>query len=478
MSATPRLLLVSLMVGTFLVLTTGCATYTSKISKLKPQLAAGAYDEALATVEEETGGKDVMLTHLERGLILHYAGRFAESNVAFADAERTAEELYDGSLTEGAISLITNDQQISYRARPFEMAMVPYFRALNYLELGLRDDAMVEARKTSLLLSKYIDATIAGIEKGDTDDLERTKNDPFMLYFSGMLYDWDGELNDAFIAYRNAATAYQDLRRLTSVQIPPTLAYDLERVSGRLGFEPELAHLRSVCPDVFSAAGAIAPPNSVDGGGDVVLLLEVGYVPARSEVKINVPIFEGEAYDDNAYWAWQLTARAGDTRALVSGYKVKYWLSVAIPEMRPVPTAIRRVRLRTPAGSPVAGVRAHNPSATARITFEAEYGMILFKTILRGLTKYLAAGAAEQQDQLLGLVANLFNVVTETADTRSWLTLPDHVQLLRARLPAGVHDLTVELLDGSGRQIGTVVIPQVTVRTGDWTFLNHRVFEN
>jgi hypothetical protein len=199
-------------------------------------------------------------------------------------------------------------------------------------------------------------------------------------------------------------------------------------------------------------------------------------VPQRTEVKLNVPIYEGDSYKDNDDWAWHLTARAGNTRAAVSGYKIKYWLSVALPELKPVRSSVRRTRLRTPQG-PVVGIRAHNPAATARITFEAEYGMIVFKTILRGLTKYLATAQVEKKDKFMGLVANLFNVATETADTRSWLTLPEQIQLLRTRLPAGVHDLTVDLLDGSGRSLGTVVIPAVTVRAGDWTFINHRVFD-
>jgi hypothetical protein len=171
-----------LAVGILAFLAAGCATYTAKVADLRPQLEVGAYDEALATVEKQTGGKDILLAYLERGIILHYAGRHRESNEAFAAAERTAEELYRRSLAEGAISLITNDMQISYRARPYELAMVPYYRSLNYLELGLRDDAMVEARKTSLLLSRYIDATIAGIERGPVDELERTKN--CLLYTS------------------------------------------------------------------------------------------------------------------------------------------------------------------------------------------------------------------------------------------------------------------------------------------------------
>ena len=220
MSIRPRqLALAGVLVAA--VLLAGCATHTRKMVDLRPRLAAAEYDRALALIDDKMGGKDAMLAALERGLVLHAAGRWQESNDAFAAAERLADELYGTSISESAIALFTNDMARAYLARPFELAMVPYYRAFNYLHLGDREAALVEARKTSQLLARYVDATIGAIDRGDTDALDRTRDDPFMLYFSGMLYDWDGELNDAFIAYRNAAVAYQDVAGLLGLQIPP-----------------------------------------------------------------------------------------------------------------------------------------------------------------------------------------------------------------------------------------------------------------
>lgn len=454
----------------------GCATYSQKLADLRPQLRRGQYDAALATVAEQTGGKDVLLRYLEQGLLLHYAGRFAASNEAFAAAERTADELYARSISEGALSLITNDMAISYRARPYELAMVPYFRALDYVYQGDREAALVEARKTSLMLAKYVDATLGGIDRGQTDRLERTRNDPFMLYFSGMLYDWDGSLNDAFIAYRNAATAYQDLHGLLGLQIPPSLARDLARVSARLGFDTELAQVRAACPDVFAAAGDLASVGWPAGTGELVLLVEVGFVPGRRQVRLNLPILASDRHDDRGAWAWDIAGRARRSRATFSGADVEYWLTVAVPTLETGRSPVRTVRARA-AGRSATGALAHHPAATARITFEAEYPTILFKTVLRGLAKYLASEEAGEQGEALGLLANLLGVATETADTRGWLTLPEHVQLVRLTLPAGTHDVTLDLLGPGGRDLGAVTVEGIAVRAGDWTFHNHRVFD-
>lgn len=465
----------------------GCATYTTKFQNLRPELAAGQFDDALATVEKQSGSKDRLLYYLERGLILHYAERYGESNEAFAAAERTADELYTKSISEGAFSLFSNDNAISYRARPFEMAMVPYYKGLNYIYLGQRSEAQVEARRASLLLSKYVDSTLDGLREQDKSELETVRNNAFLLYFSGMLYDWDGELNDAFIAYRNAAVAFQQTTGLLQTEIPPTLGRDLTRVSRRLGFGDELDQLRQSTPDVFADVDSAGAPLTREayeksagwrqGNGEVVVLLESGFVPQKTQIRFDFPIFEGEAYDDPDYWSWQIWAGMGNMHALVQGHKVEYWVSVAAPELQdgqPGPITGARVS----AGSVhVTTRRVENLQREARITFDAEKPSIFFKTILRGLTKYLASRGAEKAGgDWAKLAANIFGAATESADTRSWLTLPEHVNLARLSLPPGVYDLEVQLLGPTGRPLQAEVIPAVEVKPGDWTFVSRRVF--
>ena len=467
----------------------GCATYTTKFKNLRPELAQGQYDKALATVEKESGSKDRLLYFLERGLILHYAEMYGESNLAFAAAERTADELYTKSLSEGALSLFSNDNAISYRARPFEMAMVPYFKGLNYIYLDQPGEAQVEARRASLLMSKYVDATLDGLRDEDKSDLEKIRNNAFLLYYSGMLYDWDGELNDAFIAYRNAAVAYQQTAGLVGTEIPPSLGRDLIRVGSRLGFGAELDDLRKSHPDVFAEVDELGEPLTRQayqsrakwqkGHGEVVILLEAGFVPIKSQVRFDFPIFEGEAYDDPDYWSWQLWAGMGNTHALIEGHKIEYWVSVAAPELRDgqhSPIAAARISAGVGGGHTFTS-RVENLSRQARITFDAEKPSIFAKTILRGLTKYLGSRGAEKAGgEWAKLAANIFGAVTESADTRSWLTLPEHVNLARLSLPPGVYDLEVELLDAQGRTLQTETLSAVEVKAGDWTFVSRRVF--
>ena len=125
----------------------------------------------------------------------------------------------------------------------------------------------------------------------------------------------------------------------------------------------------------------------------------------------------------------------------------------------------------------VDGARAVNLARSARVTFDAEKPTIFFRTIVRGLTKYLATRGAEKAGgEYAGLIANLFGAVTERADTRSWLTLPAQVHVLRFALPPGVHDVRVELLGADGRVEAEQTLTGIAVRPGEWTFEARRVF--
>jgi uncharacterized protein len=462
-----------LLLLTVTVVLAGCATYSDQHGELRPLLARADYDAALAKVAD-LGGKDRLLQELERGLLLHYAGRWAESNAAFAAAELLADDLYTRSLSEGALSLFTNDTAISYRARPFELALVPYYRVLNYVSLGEPAEAAVEGRKASQLLARYVDATAGGVAEEQRDDFEATKNDGFLLHLSGMLYDEDGETNDAFIAYRNAAFAYAQNAERLGLQIPPALAGDLERTASQLGFATELAEVREACPAVWAAADTTRGPALAAGQGEVVLFVETGFVPARRQERLDLPIFTSDDRRDADNLAVVVSGRYRRTYSEPERAKIAYWLSVAVPELSVPPQAPGEVVVS--AGSaPVRGVRAANLAALAQISFEAEFGKILLKTVARGLTKYLGTHEAKKAGEGWGVLANLLAAATETADTRSWLTLPQSIYLVRLTLPAGEHTLRATVDDGSG-QAWDVTIPDVVVRDGGWTFLSQRLF--
>jgi uncharacterized protein len=459
----------------------GCATYSAHNGSLRADLASGNFATALETVEQNRSGRSLLLYWLERGLLLHYADRWQESNDAFAQAEEIAADLYTKSISQRALSLLTNDAAVDYRAEPFELAMVPYYRALNYVYLDDREGALVEARKAGLLLRQYTEQDLGRLGELDPDRDKSSDdllgNDAFLHYLSALLYEWDGEFNDAFIAYRNAADAWHAEAGRLQTQAPPWLGADLSRTAGRLGFADELARARLAFPELFPAADSTAAASAPESAvGDVVVLLELGFAPAKAQRDMDLPVLKTDRRDDRMRWARDLRGRWRPDYSYDKA-QLDYWLRVAVPEL--VSSRPAAVGARVSAG--VAGGHAvtaavEDIEGRAFAAFRAQEGAMWLRTILRGLAKYGAKAEADKAGKVAGLLANLLGVATEQADTRGWLTLPNRIVMARLRLPPGCYDLRVDLLDAAGTTLRTDTIPQVTVRTAGLALVSRRVF--
>jgi hypothetical protein len=452
----------------------GCSTYADRHERLRTDLAAGRFDEALAGLDAAARDQDRLANLLEKGLVLHHADRWAESNAVFEEAELLAADLYTKSVSEAVVSLVTNDGAIAYRAAPFEMALVPYYRALNYVYLDDREEAVVEARKAELHLREYAEVARALRDDGDGGaealDDDALDNDAFLHYLRAMLLDWGGETNDAFIAYRQAALAYRDAEGLLDVATPPWLGADLLRAGTALGFAAELDELRAQLPELLPTS----PPAT--GTGEVVLFLETGFAPRRISREADVPIFTSDGRRDDRD-AWGLSLRHRYERGWDRDQKIDYWLRFALPELVDEPSAVAGARVSAGTiGGRTRAVPVEDIAGRSRRYFQDAQGRIVLKTIVRALAKYAAQEQAEDKGKVAGLLVNLLGAATEQADTRNWLTLPRGIAMARLALPPGTHDLRVDLVDAQDRRLETREISGVAVVEGGWTFLSRRIF--
>ena len=87
---------------------------------------------------------------------------------------------------------------------------------------------------------------------------------------------------------------------------------------------------------------------------------------------------------------------------------------------------------------------AQNYDYIAEKTLEDKRGRMLLKAGARLLLKgQMVQKTREQYGEFAGLVANVVAVATETADTRSWLTLPSVISVTRVPLNPGSHELKI-----------------------------------
>ena len=440
------------------VFLTGCATYTHNAATFRSSLANGHYETALQSLGKARNGPARLLYLMENGLIAHYRGEYRASNRYFENAERHSARLFTRSLSREAASLVTNDQVRAYRGEEFELAFVNYYRALNYWYLGEPEEALVECRKANLKLERYA-------AQADYDATYR--NDAFIHYMTGLIYESTGELNDAYVSYRNALDAYETYKKAFGLKAPAALRKDLRRVEEALDY-------------VDHPGEEVAPAHSRSpAGGELILFSEVGFVPHKVQEEISLPIYEGDVKKEKS-GRLEGVSRKIAHRHFKPHYagksKVKYWLRVAVPAYEDVAPRTQTIRVSA-AGRETTTTLAEDLSAIAWQSFQDKQPVMLARTVARGLVKYAASVKAEEKHKVLGFFVNLLSAATEAADTRSWVSLPHNVQIGRLTLPAGTHTLTLESLDSRGRVIEAGTISDIHIRPGTRTFVNYRTYK-
>ena len=138
--------------------------------------------------------RNALLYNLEMGKIYRLQNNPAKSNFYLNRADGIAESNRK-TLKDLALGNLLNPMHQSYRCEDFEKFMMHYYKALNYTALGQTEDAVVEARRITL-------AANAQADKFRNKD-NRYSNDAFALNLQGMIYEMAGNMNDAFISYRN-----------------------------------------------------------------------------------------------------------------------------------------------------------------------------------------------------------------------------------------------------------------------------------
>jgi hypothetical protein len=452
--------LAALVLALAALLSLACAIYLRQVKEARRFLAQGRYEQALEALEKRQK-KGSLLYLMEKGLILHYAGQHEESNRLLEEAELLMEDLYTKSLTAELASLLTSDRILPYAGEDFESVMLNYYKALNYLFLGLEDDALVECRRVDEKLQLYLDS-----RGGD----HHYRTDAFMEALTGAIYEGAAEINDAFISYRRAEEGFARYQELYGVAAPYWLGQALLRTSHTLRFIEEFERYRAEYGDELAEHGS--------GGGRIVFLFESGFIPHIEETTIELPIFGDDDPSDVITFAPVLAGR--HDVVVASRRKVDYWLKVALPRYAAVPPSGVRARLTCQGHEEPhveRAVKIQDLSALARRTLEADYHKVLLKSIARALAKYLASkGIEKEAGETAGWIADMVGVATESADTRSWLTLPREIHVAVVRVPSGEYETEVEVLAPHGVRLAAVPLGSVRVEEGSHHYLRYRFF--
>lgn len=412
------------------------------------------------TFHKRTQGRDGILFSLEMGRVAQLAGDYSISRAAFQgafDAIRSQDEQAVISASGAAAqtgAVLVNDKAIPYRPPGYERILAHHYQALNYLATNDLAGAGVEVRRANREQEEAAQRREREVAKAESQAKNRSPDDdrdPHVqpvyagldelagavkhsfqnaatFYLSAVVWEMLGERNDAYIDYKKALEIYPE---------NPYLPQDVIRLGRRLGMREDVAAFERRFP---SAADTPADGTGILAGkARLVVLYEEGLAPQKSEMSIAYPLSSGDALG-----------------------------AVALPTYAsappgPVPVAVKVGGCTVGRTAPICNV----PALAARALSEQMPG-ILTRQVARALAKGAGAKAAKEAGGDLGaLAATLYNILSEQADLRSWLSLPAHMHVLSAWVEPGETSVTLSAPGG-----GTVwTSPAVTFRAGRTTLL-------
>jgi hypothetical protein len=456
-----RLIFVIAFLSIFL---SSCSTYIARSARIKQSLEDRDFNAALDNIEGIDKSRSALLYYYEKGLTLHLQDEFEASNDAFEEAEILLEELYTKSVTRELAALTVTDNMSKYRGDPFEAIFINYYKILNYLHIGDIEGALVESRKVNHKLQVIHDS-------GGTYYID----DPFLQYLTGMVYHTAADYTEAEVSYRTAIDAFDDLHSSYDIDIPGYLYCDAAATARSLG---DLKSFR-----FFMSMAECPQANNTSDQGSINIFLECGYLPHKTEENIILPIFTDDDVDDDNFTNILAGRRGIPYR---DGVEIEYLLRIAFPilESTPIPydyAIIQPVLISQgkKTDKKYASVKTSlvvNFDALATRAFQEKENKILLRTIIRALSKYAAKRAASEKSEGLGIAINVFNVASESADTRNWSTLPEKILMGRLILPEGEYDLKIDFYEYNGHKSDSYKIEGVEVDSGRTLFFNYRFF--
>ncbi|MBX3334839.1 MAG: hypothetical protein KF876_11990 [Nitrospira sp.] len=458
----------SLSFGFVLLLLAGCGPSVNRYLLIEQSLQAGDPHRAATIVEQtepEYGARGRLLYAMDRGMMLQLAGQYEHSNEALNRAEEDIERLYTRSIRTETAAFLTNDNALPYEGDAYEHVMVNVIKALNYAVQGQVDEALVEVRRADHRLNVLGDRV---------KDKGKYQNDGFARYLSGILYEAAGDLNNAFIAYRNAYEAYGAMSGWSKMSFPPTLRADLLRTTAALGLTTEFESYRKTFPDVVWE-----PSISGEQSAQVVMISYNGRAPRKEDLLLDLPIsldaVQLVLLNRGVFHQPYGRDRVVDSVLYgLNGRVVRVALPQLVRQKTRVPSEVMTLTDSQGRSVVVRSELAQNVTALAEKSLSERLPAMTVKALARAATKFAmaegitrgaqhAAGrdAAPWVGLLVELITKGLAVASEEADKRSWQTLPDEIHVARAWVSPGQYRVSVQppghrIMEKDGQAISLV----------------------
>ncbi len=455
-----------------------CSTYNKSMSNYYNNIKTQQYEKAQQNLETNkliNKSRNALLFNEEMGRLMRLQNKFEQSNIYLNRADAIFENS-SKSFADVALGNLINPMEQTYLGEDYEQFMVHFYKALNYINLGKMEDAVVEARRINLsnnkLNSKY------------NNSKNKYSNDAFALNLQGMIYEAAGDINNAFIAYRNSAEIYGNTKNLYyGVSIPEQLQNDVARTGAMMGFTADTYSFNTI----FNLNSIIK--DSIKS--ELILFIEEGNAPIKIEKNFfltsgsnginSFNYIDGSGNNNNFNFDFNAYGLQPEKLADIRGFRIAL-PTYEVQNSKPIEKFIQ-----------INGINSqpqliHNLEIVAVQSLKDRFIIEMGNALARQITKKITEKATEivvenfaknndnsklldtsevvkQENEkkkieraknignIAGFAINALNTVTEKADTRNWQSLPAFISYVRIPLIIGKNTVTVTTKMGKQKQI-------------------------
>lgn len=376
----PGLLVRLFLLGGVLLLQTGCTAWkVNQLASGLPQAGPEATLQRLQSIQPSSRDRAQYL--LNSGTLKFYTGDFIGSKADLAQAKSIMDSLQALSVTENLAAVTTNETLRSYSGTPSDRVLVHLMMALCYLFTGDAEGARVEVLQADVTMQQVAKSS------GVSGQMASAR------YLAGVIYELNGEFDDALISYNRAYNIMQD----RGETIPPALQSALLNLSLRQGRDDEYQRYKTQ----FGAEGHRLESGQIEW----LMIYFDGVVSNKTEARLSV--------------------YSGEVNALVTVVVPRYQNAYYQPRFLSFSAAGEQVRT---------GI-LENVDKRAREDLQQQQASIMAAATLRAVAKYQMVSKAQENGDSSAVLMNLFTVLSEQADVRSWNMLPASIQIARLRVP-------------------------------------------
>ena len=441
----------------FLLLIIGCATFYTKTQAVQTSIASGNFEQAKKLMDKDSkweSNNHKVLYFMNQGMVHFMLGDYTKSNEYLNKADLYYED-YRKTFASEAFALVTNPMTKPYKPEDFEVIMVHFYKAMNFIGLNNFESALVECRRINIRLQQF--------NESYKENKNKYARDAFAHNLMGIIYQATGDYNNAFIAYRNSLDIYEsDYTEIFGTKAPKQLKIDLMNSARKMGFTTEL----NFYENKFGFKAEDSPANT----GDLMLFWMNGFGPVKSEYSFNFTNMgtKGDAVmfgSDEMGITFPLLI-SNKSAAEQAAFKNLTVIRIAMPKYLERRPYAQQAVVKTNSGNYSLEL-VEDVNAIAFQCLKDRMLREVGNSLLRFATKKVIEQIGRNQDSTLGTVIGLVNAATEKADTRNWQSLPYSISYARVPLPDGNQKISVSQTGTGFNQTSDLTVP---INKGKTTF--------